>query len=90
MEYHYYANVCQELLSKGIKPTRCTPPELARLQLNDLYRFEIRQLRQRFRHGKIERSNYTHHVISLRRRYPLLSLPTSLWTRPRQTDTKES
>jgi hypothetical protein len=90
MEYHYHAKVRQELLSKGIKITKSTPPELARLQLNDLYRFEIRQLRQRFRHGEIARSEYAHHVISLRRRYPLLSLPTSLWTRSHQTDSKES
>ena len=90
MEYHYHDNVRQELLSKGIKITKSTPPELAKLQLNDLYRFEIRQLRQRFRHGEIARSEYAHHVISLRRRYPLLSLPTSRWTQPHQVDRKES
>jgi len=57
-----------------------TPPRLVRAFLNDLYRYELRQLRERLLHGEIAKPDYAGAVIRLRARYPLLSLPISLWT----------
>jgi hypothetical protein len=48
--------------------------------LNDLYRFEIRRLRDRCRAGEFAPRDLTTHVVELRRRYPLLSIPTERWT----------
>ncbi len=86
MEYHYRVDVREALLARGIRVTTTTPPELARSHLNDLYRFEIRQLRRRLRRHEIPRPDYARHVVTLRRRYPLLSVPTPLWTRASPSD----
>lgn len=47
--------------------------------LSDLYRYEIRRLRGRLLRGEIPLESYATEVDTLRRRYPLLSLPLSYW-----------
>jgi hypothetical protein len=51
--------------------------------LNDLYRFEIRRLRDRLLRGEIPKPSYASHVVELRKRYPLLSLDVRFWTEER-------
>jgi hypothetical protein len=75
-------DVLSALLAHGIRPTERTPPALVRDYLNDLYRFELRRLRSRLLGGAIIKRDYAAHVVSLRLRYPLLSLPLRLWTEP--------
>ena len=48
--------------------------------MRDLYKHEIKTLRERLLAGKIERRHYAAHVVELRKRYSLLSVPTELWT----------
>jgi hypothetical protein len=79
MPFRYRPAVLEELLGHGIRPTDRTPPSRARGLLNDLYRFELRRLRSRLLAGQIVKRDYASHVIALRRRYPLLSLPDRLW-----------
>ena len=55
-------------------------PALVREFLNDLYRHELRNLRDRQLRGEFARSALAGRVIELRRRYPLLSLPVDRWT----------
>ena len=57
------------------------PPELVHEFVNDLYRFELRRLRQRQVRGEIPKHEYSRHVIALRKQYLLVSLPLRHWTR---------
>ena len=62
-----------------MSPKPGTPAELLREQINDLYRFEIRKLRDRCRAGEFSTRELPAHVVELRRRYLLLSIPTAQW-----------
>jgi hypothetical protein len=79
MAYRYRPAVLEELLRHGVRPTDRTPPALVRGYLNDLYRFELRQLRSRLMRGDFPKREYSDQVLTLRKRYPLLSLPDRLW-----------
>jgi len=68
-----------ELQRHGLRPLPGTRVELLREQINDLYRFEIRKLRDRCRAGEFSTRELPGHVVELRRRYLLLSIPTSQW-----------
>ena len=72
--------VLEELARHGLKPTPTTSPEKLREQINDLYRYEIRQLRDRCRAGEFPTSDLPARVIELRKRYLLLSVPLDKWT----------
>jgi len=76
---HYRPGVLEGLLEHGVRPRPDTPPETVRAFLNDLYRYELRRLRARLVAGEIAKADYAAHVVRLRGRYPLLSLPTRLW-----------
>ena len=78
--YTYRPAVLEALLGHGVRPLPTTPPSLLREYLNDLYRYELRQLRSRLIAGEFPKREYASRVIALRARYPLLSLPTSAWT----------
>ena len=69
----------EELKRHGLAPKPGTSPELLREQINDLYRYEIRKLRDRCRAGEFTTKELPGHVIELRRRYLLLSIPASQW-----------
>lgn len=77
----YPAELAEALLLYGLRPTPATPPQLVRDALNDLYRFEIRRLRQRLLAGAVEKSRYRDEVILLRKRYWPLSLTAEQWER---------
>ena len=78
----YKATVLSELARHGIKPHGEVTPEFIHDYLNDLYRYEIRRLKERLKAGLILKSDYSAHVSRLRERYPLLSLPIRFWTEP--------
>ena len=77
---NYRQGVLNELLKHGVRPRPVTPSRLVRAFLNDLYRYELRQLRERLLRGEIAKGDYAGSVVQLRSRYPLLSLPIGLWT----------
>jgi hypothetical protein len=52
---------------------------LLREQVSDLYRIEIRNLRDRCRAGEFPPSELARHVVELRKRYLLLSIPIDRW-----------
>jgi hypothetical protein len=76
----YKREVLEELARHGLKPTATTSPERLREQINDLYRIEIRKLRDRCRRGEFPTHDLPAHVIELRKRYVLLSIPMTHWT----------
>jgi hypothetical protein len=71
--------VLDELARHGLRPTAETTPERLREHINDLYRYEIRQLRDRCRAGEFSTRELPARVIELRQRYVLLSIPIAGW-----------
>ena len=81
VRYHYRPQVLEALATHGVRPTPSTRPELVHEFVSDLYRFELRRLRARQVGGEIPRQEYSSHVVALRRRYLLVSVPLRHWTR---------
>ena len=81
--YTYHKQIFDELASHGLLPGADTPPQQLRDAVRDLYKYEIRRLRDRLIAGKIPKRDYAGHVVSLRKRYWLLSVPTQVWTENR-------
>ena len=65
----------------GLSPRPDTSPQFLRDAINDLYRYEIRRLRQRLLRGEFPRAAYVPKVVELRDRYLLLAMPMDEWTR---------
>jgi hypothetical protein len=74
------AAVVEGLAAHGIASGPRDTPAALRERLNDAYLEDVRRLRERQRSGDIPLAEYASHVEALKRRYPLLGLPLSLWT----------
>jgi len=79
-EYRYRQAVLEQLAVHGVRPAPTTPPECVRDLLNDLYRYELRRLRDRLVRQEIRKPDYYDLVVGVRRRYGLLSLRLWEWT----------
>ena len=77
MEHRYRSDVLERLQTHGIRPRPTTPPELVRGFVNDLYRYEIRRLRDRLLRGEFPRDTYFDRVVTLRNKYSVLALQPS-------------
>jgi hypothetical protein len=77
MEHKYRRDVLEKLAAHGIRPHATTPPELVREFVNDLYRYEIRHLRDRLRRGEFPKHTYFDRVVTLRNKYSVLALRPS-------------
>lgn len=73
-------DVLDELARHGLRPGPETTPARLREQINELYRIEIRKLRDRCRAGEFSKRELPARVIALRKRYVLLSIPVARWT----------
>jgi hypothetical protein len=71
--------VLEALSGHGLRPHADTSVDVLRAMVNDLYRYEIRQLRGRLLAGIIAKASYADAVRALRLRYLLLSLPKDQW-----------
>ena len=71
--------ILDELARHGLRPGPDTSTSRLREQINDLYRIEIRTLRDRCRAGEFPIRDLPKHVVELRRRYILLSIPIENW-----------
>lgn len=78
--FRYHEPVLEELGKHGLKPLPHSTPQQLRDAVRDLYKYEIRRLRDSLLAGRILKRDYAGHVIELRKRYWLLSLPLQLWT----------
>jgi hypothetical protein len=76
----YRSEVLEALAAHGLRPAADTPPRVLRDAINDLYRHEIRRLRDRCRAGAFPVFELSAQVVQLRRRYRLLSMPLERWT----------
>ena len=75
----FTSEVLDQLAKHGLAPKPDTSPARLREQINDLYRFEIRRLRDRCRAGEFTTRELPARVVELRKRYILLSIPVERW-----------
>ena len=80
MPFLYHDAVLDRLAHHGLKPLPDTPPLQLRDAVRDLYKYEIKELRNSLLAGRIAKRDYAGHVVELRKRYWLLSVPLQLWT----------
>ena len=76
----YRPEVLELLATHGLAPRPDTAPGRLREQINDLYRVEIRRLRDQCRAGAFPVPELPVRVVALRQRYLLLSIPVDRWT----------
>ena len=79
IEYVYRPEVLAALERHGIRPTRHTPPDVARGYLRELYKYELRLLRERYLKKEFPKPEYHVRVAALRDQYPVLALTARLW-----------
>ena len=72
--FRYRLDVLEHLQRHGVKPTERTDPQLVRDFVRDLYKYEIRRLRERYLNREFPKAEYAVRVDSLRRSYGVLSL----------------
>ncbi len=75
----FRSEILEELARHGLRPSAETSTAQLREQINDLYRYEIRKLRDRCRAGEFSTKDLPKHVVELRKRYMLLSIPMDSW-----------
>ena len=80
MIFKYKEWVMEQLLTHGVLPEDDTPPVIVHDYINGLYLYEIRKTKYEMLAGEFPRSEYTDHILELRNRYPVLSLPLQFWT----------
>jgi hypothetical protein len=79
--WRYPSELRSALVGFGLAPVASTPPLLVREALNDLYRYELRRMRDRFLAGGIAKGDYNNLVIVLRKKYWPLTLTPDAWQR---------
>jgi hypothetical protein len=87
--FHYRADVLARLWAHGVQPTDRTRPDLVRDYVRDLYKYEIRRLRERYLQREFPKSEYWGRVDALRRSYPVLALRARDWLDSPGIDSRE-
>ncbi len=80
--FRYRADILARLWKHGVQPTPATRPDLVRDYVRDLYKYEIRCLRERYLRHEFPKVEYSDRVDRLRREYPVLALRASEWLEP--------
>ena len=78
--FRYHEPILEQLASHGLKPLPHSSPGRLRDAVRELYKYEIRRLRESLLAKRILKRDYAGHVIELRKRYRVLSVPIQLWT----------
>ncbi len=79
--WNYPVELLAALGDLGLAPLAATPPAVVREALNDLYRYELRRMRDELRAGLIAKADYLDLVIALRKKYWPLTLTLDAWER---------
>ncbi len=77
--FAYHQQILDELARHGLRPAPTSSPQQLRDAVRDLYKYEIRRLRDEYLRGGFPKPEFAGRVIELRKRYWLLSIPTELW-----------
>jgi hypothetical protein len=79
--WSYPPEFLDALATLGLAPTAATPPAIVRDALNDLYRYELRRMRDELRLGRIPKAEYLGLVVALRKKYWPLTFSLDAWER---------
>ena len=79
--FDYRPDVLEQLGAHGVRPTDRTPPDVAHEFVSDLYRYEIRRLRDRLLRNEFPKAEYFERVVALRNRYRVIALRAGEWLR---------
>jgi hypothetical protein len=82
VEFQYRPDILAQLLAHGVRPAPETRPALVFRFLSDLYRYELRRVKEARVAGRLAAADYAPRVVALRRQYPLVSVPVQQWTMP--------
>jgi hypothetical protein len=77
--FTYRADILEQLLTHGVRPIETTRPELVHEFISDLYRHELRRLRDRLLAKEFPKPEYYGRVVALRSRYRVISMRPSEW-----------
>ena len=80
MTYRYKLEILAQLATHGVVPRPTTPPTTARSVVNEIYRYELRLLRDRYLVGEFSKREYYGKVVEIRNRYPVMGVLTRYWT----------
>ena len=79
--FHYRPEVLEQLLRHGVRPTEQTRPELVHEFVSDLYRHELRTLRDRLVAKEFPKPEYFGRVVDVRNRYRVIAMRPRDWVR---------
>ena len=79
--FHYRPEVLEQLLRHGVRPTEQTRPELVHEFVSDLYRHELRTLRDRLVAKEFPKPEYFGRVVDVRNRYRVIAMRPGDWVR---------
>ena len=74
VHWAYPDDLMAGLARLGVEPKPHTPPSVVREFVNDLYRYEIRRLRDCLLRGDFPKNAYIDRVVTLRNKYSILAL----------------
>jgi hypothetical protein len=77
--YRYKPEILAQLSAHGVVPKPTTPPAAARAVVNNIYRYELRLLRERYLTGEFSKKEYYDKVVETRNRYPVMAILTRHW-----------
>jgi hypothetical protein len=64
--FRYRDDVLAELWKYGVRPTEHTPPQVARGFINELYKYELRKLRDRYVRGEFPKRSSSRSATGIR------------------------
>ena len=79
MTYRYKPEILAQLAAHGVVPRPTTSPMTARGVVNEMYRYELRLLRDRYLVGEFSKREYYDKVVEIRNRYPVMGVLTRNW-----------
>ena len=88
-DWTYPTALRESLASLGFAPRSDTPPSLVRAAVDELYKYELRRLRDQHRAGHVPKAQFAERVVSLRKKYWILTLPLGAWERICAVETPE-
>ena len=77
--FRYRPDILTQLLEHGVRPTARTRPEIPHDFVSDLYRHELRVLRNRLLAKAFPKPEYYQRVVAIRNRYRVLALKPRDW-----------
>ena len=77
--FRYRPEVLEQLLDHGVRPTERTRPELVHEFVSDLYRHELRTLRDRLLAREFPKREYFGRVVAVRNRYRVIAMRPHDW-----------